>query len=93
MCMCFVVLCAGAGVVAAVAGAVAAGAVAAGADAWANATVANSDVIKAAASFFIGVSSGGKATNHCVVHRQNASGPDSLTSGDWIVLGTVTRLS
>ena len=55
MCTCFVVLCAGAGVVA---GVVAAGAVAAGAEAWANATVAISDVIKAAASFFIGVSIG-----------------------------------
>ena len=50
--MCFVVLWAGAGFVAG-AVAAAAGAVAAGAEAWANATVANREVTKAAASFFI----------------------------------------
>ncbi len=50
--MCFVDLWAGAGFVAG-AVAAAAGAVATGAEAWANATVANSDVTRAAASFFI----------------------------------------
>jgi len=89
--MCFIVLWAGAGVVAVVVGAVA---VAAGVEAWANATVANSDAIRAAASFFKSFSreGGGEATNLRVAHPHNASDSVSLTSESLVVLGTGHRL-
>ena len=53
---------------------------AAGAAVWAKATLANSDAIRAAVSFFMSVSSEGMATHGCVVLIINAAGASRLTS-------------